>query len=396
MDTNTQNTNYDFLKNLKNIGTKLADFSEVPKGNEENYTTLGKGNYAYTEKMKSNLDNKFYAIKKLDKKSKKFKETSFVRETQLTINLDHPNIVKFYGYFQDKENINKFKEIYPNDNDIQNQTEDKELCCIVLEFVPNGTLENYIIMHRKNNANNPTPIDENIIIKFCKQLLEVLKYIHNKKIIHRDIKPDNILLDENYNIKVSDFGIAAILRNEEDLKNMDINPELFSNYTTIGRADYMPDELLEGKKYDVRCDIYSLGLTMLSLMSKKEKPIKVFKKKDTEERFKQIDKESMFESYNPYLIKLVKRMMDPNILYRPFANDAYDELLEIEELIKNPTNNIIETNLRAKNMENISIPLDIIDDDEEEGAQNSQIQGQNNQIPGQNNQLNKHPLLSAV
>ena len=150
----TQTPNY----NLESIGNKLSDFEEVKKPNGKNptfedpfdkYTILGKGNFGYAEKMKSKKDNNYYAIKKLNKKkidSNKYEKKKFKREIKLMSKLNHENIVKFFGYFEDKENNYKYKEIYKNSKDyknIQNETNDIDVYCLVLEFIPNGNLDNW-------------------------------------------------------------------------------------------------------------------------------------------------------------------------------------------------------------------------------------------------------------
>ena len=94
---------------LKDIGTSLKDFKEVKK-NDKNYFILGCGNFGYAEKMMGK-DNKYYAVKKLDKNSEKFNKRDFKRETQISIKLDHENLIRFYGYFEDKEKIEKFKKV---------------------------------------------------------------------------------------------------------------------------------------------------------------------------------------------------------------------------------------------------------------------------------------------
>ena len=96
---------------LKDIGNKLSDFEEIPK-DDKKYFLLGNGNFAYAEKMKSKKDKKFYAIKKIDINSDKFEPKNFKRETKIMENLNHENIIKFYGYFKDKEKIDKYKEIF--------------------------------------------------------------------------------------------------------------------------------------------------------------------------------------------------------------------------------------------------------------------------------------------
>ena len=94
---------------LKDIGTSLEDFREV-KNKDKDYFILGCGNVGYVEKMLGK-DKRYYAVKKLDKNSKKLNKRDFKRETLISIRLNHENIIKFYGYFQDKEKIEKFIKI---------------------------------------------------------------------------------------------------------------------------------------------------------------------------------------------------------------------------------------------------------------------------------------------
>ena len=234
------------IRYLENIGTKLSDFEEISSETKK-YFILGRGNFGYTEKMKSKLDGKFYAVKKLDMNSKKFNKKDFKRETSLQLDSDinHENIIRLYGFFQDIEKIEKFKEIYKDVKDIDKQTDDKHVYCLVMEYVQNGTLENYYEKYKSNEENfvdgiklaqnedqqkireKFKPLDQKIVIKIFKQLLSGIKFLHGKSIIHRDIKPDNILLDENNNVKISDFGLAAIVRDENE-ENKNKSAELFS------------------------------------------------------------------------------------------------------------------------------------------------------------------------
>ena len=99
-----------------------------------------------------------------------------------------------------------------------------------------------------------------------KKSLNALKYLHCKSIMHRDITPDNILLDNNNNVKISNFGISAIHK-DNITKNKKIEEILFSSKTIVGRVAYASPEIQKGERYDYSCDIYSLGLTLLYLMS---------------------------------------------------------------------------------------------------------------------------------
>ena len=131
-------------KCLDEIGTSLSDFEEVKEGDKD-YFVLGKGSFGFTEKMKSKHNSKFYAIQKLDKKEN-YNYKSLIGETKMFIDLDHPNLIKFYGYFEDKEKIDKYKSIC---KDKASGTEDKEVYCLVLEYVENGSLEDYFKKYKE-------------------------------------------------------------------------------------------------------------------------------------------------------------------------------------------------------------------------------------------------------
>ena len=353
LNNNYNNINNNIFPNtnLLNIGTKLSDFEEVenPKNFKE-YTILGKGNFGYAEKMKSKINNLFYAIKKLDKSKLKFKY--FKRETEIMINLNHENIVKFYGYFEDREYFYKYKEIYKDKKDIDKVIEDKPIICIVLEYIPNGNLNNYMKKYKSkfSNKNEYIPIKEDFIIKIFKQILNGLKYLHSKSIIHRDIKPDNILLDQNINAKISDFGLSALYK-DENPENFNKDDFLFMTYSIVGRNDFLGPEMEKRKNYDYEIDIFSLGLTMLCLMSY-ENPIKFYSNKDSKKIYKKINFESINESYNQLLRDLVKLMINDDPLLRPTAQQAYDNLVQIEDIINKSNNNNLYNQNNNNNLYN--------------------------------------------
>ena len=391
------NNNIDLLKNLQEIGTKLSDFEEMP-GKEKKYTLLGKGNFGYTEKMKSKKNNSIYAIKKLDINKKNFNLKSFHREIGIMSDLNHPNLVRLYGCFEDIEKIDKFKEIYSGKiKDIEKETEDKHIYCLVLEYVPNGTLEEYYEKNKEKNKDNFVPIEQDFIIKIFKQILDALSYLFNRSIMHRDIKPDNILLDENNNVKISDFGISAIYF-DENPENLNKNQELFSNCTRVGRKDFVPPEIMKGQSYDFRVDIFSLGLTMLCLMSK-EYPITLFKEKNANEKSRNINVNNMDESYDKNLRQFVLKLMNDDITLRPFANRAYEELTYIEIIIKEPNNENAKKRLQELNdpkNQKVQIKLNIKNKQNMQNNQNNQNYNMMNPnynnyqvYPNQNFQMNQ-------
>ena len=359
-----------FTKYLQNIGTRLSDFEEIPSEGK-NFFLLGKGNFGYAEKMKSKKDAKIYAVKKIDRYCENFNMKDFKRETGIMINLNHKNLIRLYGYFEDKEKIEKFKEIYKDDN-INIGTKDRIISCLVMELAKNGSLEEFYnnykmsknsykngeVINEDNLINksedeikklindNFIPLDEKIIIKFFEQLLDGIIYLHDKSIIHRDIKPDNILLDENNNIKISDFGISALFRDQNSI-NQYKDTDLFSNFTGKGRLDFVCPEILHSEKYGYKADIFSLGLTILCLMSFRT-PIEILENENGESDRKVI-KEYMFNHYNEYLRNLVLRMIDEDSNNRPSAREAMNELIMIEKYIENPGgNSSIKTELDKK------------------------------------------------
>ena len=312
------------ITNLEGIGTKQEDFEPIKSGDKE-YTLIGKGAFGFAEKMKSKLNNKIYAVKKLPV-LKEGPSRDFIRETTFMLESNNEYIVKLYGYFQGIESIEKLKYIYKDSKKqlYQNDTEDKKMYFLVMEFMSGGSLEGYI----KSCRNQKKAVSQDYVIKILKQLLISLKYLHDKSIYHRDVKPDNILLDENGNIKLSDFGISAIHR--DNVEDGSDNNVLYSNYTRVGRADFVAPEVLEGRQSDYKIDIFSLGLTMLCLISKKH-PIMLYKEKRV------IITNDIDESlYNIYLLNLIKRMILENPIFRPSTGEALSELNKIEEFLQNP------------------------------------------------------------
>ena len=311
--------------NLVGIGTKQEDYESIKSGDKE-FTIIGKGAFGFAEKMKSKLNNKIYAVKKLPIK-KEGVSKDFIRETTFMLESNNEYIVRLYGYFQGIEKIEKLKYIYKDSKKqlYQNDTEDKKMYFLVMEFMSGGSLEGKIRSCRAENK----AVNQDFVIKVLKQLLISLKYLHDKSIYHRDVKPDNILLDENGNIKLSDFGISAIHRDNIDDGNND--NVLYSNYTLVGRADFVAPEILARKQFDYKIDIFSLGLTMLCLISRKH-PIILFGIKRTI-----INNDIDERLYNIYLINLIKRMILENPVLRPTTGEALSELIKIEEYIQNPT-----------------------------------------------------------
>lgn len=152
----------------------------------------------------------------------------FQREVQSTIQLSHPNIV----------NVLDVDETY-------------EYHLLVTEVVNGPTLKEYI------RDNHPIDIDE--IIRLSVQVLSGMKHAHSAGIIHRDIKPQNILLDEKNQVKITDFGIAKALS----------ETRMTETNQVMGSVQYISPEQAKGQSTDERTDIYSFGILLFELLTGK-------------------------------------------------------------------------------------------------------------------------------
>ena len=188
-------------------------------------------------------------------------------------------------------------------------------------------------------------ISKNFIINVFKQLLNGLIYLEKNNVIHRDIKPDNILLDLNYNVKISDFGISVLYKKPLSLNGKDIDSKLLTEYTLAGRKDFICPEIERKQHYNFSADIFCAGLSILILMSK-EYPITMKVNPMNNGKYRAINDKNMFD-YNPYLKELVLKMLNQNKDLRPKAFDALVELELIEKYIKEPNSKALNLCLEA-------------------------------------------------
>lgn len=221
-----------------------------PKLIGDNYKKLeriGEGGYGRVTKcslVNSTEEEKYYAIKKyfmnrvnklkiikqiysINKDQKKEKNDTFVKDQYEFIkNLNHSNIIKAIEYLEWKKNKYIVYDYHPND---------------LTKLIKNKNL-NW----------------EEIKI-YAKQIFEALNYLHKKKIIHRDIKPDNFLIDENDKIILCDFDLARNFENKSQIKT--------KNTCT---SYYKPPEILVGSTtYDEKIDIWGAGCVIYEMIMKK-------------------------------------------------------------------------------------------------------------------------------
>ena len=192
---------------------------------------IGKGMYAKVYKALNKEENKYYAIKCLNFKDITEKERlSIETEVNLLKKLKHPNIVLYKDSFIDKEN---------NLN-------------IVTTFCEGGDMYKKIF-REKNNY-----FEEDQIKNWLVQLLLGLSYIHDKQIVHRDIKTKNIFVQNEHTLRIGDFGIAKIFNQAQTMNKI------------VGTPLYMaPECFKQSKKYNYKSDIWSLGCCVFEMCNLK-------------------------------------------------------------------------------------------------------------------------------
>lgn len=198
-------------------------------GRYELVELIGSGGMAVVYKAMCHLLNRYVAVKIMRPelaKNEKFRRR-FQTESQAIAKLSHPNIVGVYDV---------------------SRTDHVEY--IVMELVDGITLKQYLQDHG--------PLDAVQAVDFSLQIARALAHAHGKGIVHRDIKPQNILVVNDGVIKVADFGIANLQSEVPDVEN-----------EAIGSVHYISPEQARGLPVDGRSDIYSLGIVMYEMLSGK-------------------------------------------------------------------------------------------------------------------------------
>lgn len=189
-------------------------------GNYTLYKTIGKGAFAVVLNGVNNKTREAVAVKVIDRELIVKQNITRYTENELRLHskLSHPNIVKVYDIFYLDEVI-----------------------MIVMELCIMGDL--YTIMKRHFVFSD----EEQQRIAY--ELLSALDYLHQRSIIHRDIKAENVMFDQNFHPKLIDFGLAR--------------EEAYSRSTFVGTLDYIAPEILKGLQYDgKKSDIWALGVTL--------------------------------------------------------------------------------------------------------------------------------------
>ncbi|KAL4445496.1 hypothetical protein ABPG74_004570 [Tetrahymena malaccensis] len=187
---------------------------------------IGKGSYAKVVLVKKKEDGRVYAIKILKKSYiEQKKQVEHIKtERNILVDADHPFIIKLHYSFQNERKL-----------------------FFVLDYCQGGELFNLLCKYKRFNEQDTK--------FYCAQIVLALEYLHEKDIIYRDLKPENVLIDRQGYLKITDFGLSK--RNSKDQKNQSI----------CGTPEYLAPEVLAKVGHGKPVDWWTLGCLMYELLT---------------------------------------------------------------------------------------------------------------------------------
>lgn len=218
----------------ENYSFRNLEISKVANKNQ----VVGSGAFGDVVLATHRTDKTKVAIKIMNKSRLKENKVSYQmvkKEVEVHSSLDHPYIINLKNYY-----------------------ENYEACYIIMEYAKGGSL--YSKLKKMKSG-----FSEETAFKYYIQTCSAIHFLHSNRLVHRDIKPENLLLDENNNIKVTDFGWC-------DYQNEG------SFYETCGTFEYMSPQILAEKGYNYTTDIWSLGILLYELLHGETPYSELFKK----------------------------------------------------------------------------------------------------------------------
>jgi len=244
---------------------------------------IGIGSYGKVYVARKITNNKLYAIKILNKKwiNTKNQRNNVKTERTVLAKLDHPFIMKLNYAFQTK------KSLY-----------------FITQFMHGGEL-NYHIYNEKNNY-----FSEEKTKFYAAEIILGLNYLHKNNCIYRDLKPENVLIDLNGHIKLTDFGLSKIC---------DDYP--CKTKTLCGTPEYLAPEILFQNDYGIEVDWWSLGVIIYEMLSG-YLPFRIVQsEKITKNIYKQ--KIKMFDHFSSEAKSLIKKLLE----YNPKKRIGYEKII---------------------------------------------------------------------
>uniref|UniRef100_A0A3Q0S6F3 Serine/threonine-protein kinase PLK n=1 Tax=Amphilophus citrinellus TaxID=61819 RepID=A0A3Q0S6F3_AMPCI len=245
---------------------------------------LGKGGFARCYEMTDLSSNKMYAVKVIPQSrvSKPHQRDKITNEIELHRTLSHKHVVKFSHYFEDQENI-----------------------YIFLELCSRKSLAH--IWKARHTLTEPE------VRYYLRQIISGLKYLHSRGILHRDLKLGNFFINENMELRLGDFGLAAKLETVEQRKK-----------TICGTPNYLAPEVLNRQGHGTESDVWSLGCVMYTLMCGNP-PFETLDLKETYKCIKEV-RYNLPNTLSPAAQKLISGILQKN----PSDRLTLDQILNHE------------------------------------------------------------------
>ena len=258
---------------------KISDFNIIKE--------LGSGTYGRVFLAEHKLTLAKYAIKTIDKRihTNEKGQAYFKREIEIMYRVHHPNVVKLFGHF-----------------------EDENFCYFIMEYIEGGNL--YSVSPQ--NSHN---LSLKQIASIIKDVISAVYYLHHMqpKIIHRDIKPQNVLLTKGLTAKLTDFGWSNYYRQGE-----------FKRLTMCGTLSYLAPEIINKEGHDEHVDIWCIGVLLFDLIAGYHP-------------FKGYDMETVKKNINRLKIKWPKGMdHDASDLIYKILKYSPEERLSLRQILHHP------------------------------------------------------------